>query len=235
MKKALVLSTFLAAGLAFTPSVRATPINVSYMTGNLGQGTGADTILKTVTGENVMASAWSTTGGNVVFSTATLGQYSGLGLGVCDASEMPNCGAPQHEVDDNGQYNFVLFTFSTPVTGLSITITPVCNCDTNASYYVGNNLSPSTLSLTSLGAATDSIESAKDQTRTVVLTGLGNGVNSVLFGASTSANNNYFKIESLSITEGTNAPEPTTLGLVGGTLMGFLIWRRNSAKRTSAK
>ncbi len=142
MKKALVLSTFLAAGLALTPSARATPITVDYMAGNMGQGAGADTILKTVTGENVMASAWSTTGGNVVFSTATLGQYSGLGLGVCDSSEIANCGAPQHEVDDNGQYNFVLFTFTTPVTGLSITITPVCNCDTNASYYVGNNLSP---------------------------------------------------------------------------------------------
>jgi hypothetical protein len=231
MKKALVLSTFLAAGLAIAPAVRATAITVDYMAGNQGQGSGANTILKTVTGDNVMASAWSTTGGNVVFSTATLGQYSGLGLGVCDSSEIANCGAPQHEVDDAGQYNFVLFKFTTPVTGMTITITPVCNCDTNASYYVGNNLSPSTLSLASLGAATDSIEGSKDTTRTIILTGLGSGVNSVLFGASTSGNNNYFKIESLSITEGTNAPEPTTLGLVGAAFMGFLIWRRRSNRR----
>jgi hypothetical protein len=92
--------------------------------------------------------------------------------------------------------------------------------------------------LSQLGTATTSNETTSDTTRTVVLTGLGSGVNSVLFGASILGNDNYFKIESVSVTvaETTTvaAPEPASFGLAGLALIGLgLIGnkRRKSAAR----
>lgn len=136
------------------------------------------------------------------------------------------CGAPQHEVDDNGQFDFVLFTFSAPVTSVTIDITPVCNCDTNASYIVGTGLNPLNDTLAQVGTFTTSTETAKDQPRDITLTGLGSGVTSVLFGASISGSGNYFKIESVTATEAAGAPEPATMALAGAALLGLGLIRR---------
>jgi hypothetical protein len=236
MKKTFALSMFLSFGLALAPSIHATPIVFSYTTGNLGQGSGANSIVETVMGETVTANAWSVTGnGDTTLQTATLGQYSGLGLGVCNQAELPNCGAPQHEVDDNGQFDFVLFTFSSPVTSVTITIDPVCDCNTDASYYVANGLNPLGKTLAQLGTATTNNETTADTTRTITLTGLGSGVTSILFGASILGNDNYFKIESLSATEATATPEPATFGLAGLVLIGLGVIGRTGRKAAAAK
>ena len=229
MKTAIIASCL---GLAMGSAVHATPILFSYTTGGLGQGTLADSIVKSASGETVTATAWSLTGNSdTTLQTAALGQYTGLGLGVCNQVELKgSCGAPQHEVDDNGQFDFVLFTFSSPVTSVSITINPVCNCDTDASYYVGNGINPLGSTLAALGAATTSDETTKDVTRTINLTGLGSGVTSVLFGASILGNDNYFKIQSLSVTEATVTPEPATFGIAGLALIGVGMIRRKAGK-----
>jgi len=215
-KSILLFTTFLAIA-------NATPITVNYMTGAIGQGSGDNSIVKNMPGETVTANAWGVTGNNdTTFQWATLGQYSGLGLGVCNQAELSvGCTAPQHEVDDNGQLDFVMFSFSAPVTSVSITVTPVCNCDTNASYIVGNGLDPLGLTLAQLPAVQNSNEITKDTTRTITLNGLGNGVTDVLFGASVTGTNNFFKIESLSYTQASGVPEPATLALAGIALLGL--------------
>lgn len=231
MKKAFLLSLSLGLGSAFATTVHTIPIVFDYTTGNLGRGSGFNSIIETVSGETVTATAWGVTGnGDTTFQPATLGQYFGLGLGVCNQDELPGCGAPQHEVDDHGQLDFVLLSFRSPVTSVTITIDPVCNCNTNASYYVGNGLNPFGDTLAQLGTATPSNEITPDVTRSIVLTGLGSGVTSILFGASISGNDNYFKIESLSVTEGAPTPEPATLGLVGVALIGISTIRGMNRK-----
>jgi len=236
MKKTMVLSMSLGLGLVLAPAVRATSIPFSYTTTNLGQGSGTNHITETVSGETVTATAWSTTGASgSVFQTATLGQYSGLGLGVCNQVELATaktgCTYPQHEVDDNGgQFDFVLFTFTTPVTSVTFNIVPVFPSDTNASYWAGNGINPGIETLASLGSVTNSNETTTDTARSITITGLGNGVNSVLFGASLSGTANYFKISSLSVTEATAAPEPATFGLAGIALIGFGVVRRKIRK-----
>src|SRR6478736_2402914 len=67
----------------------------------------------------VTADAWSNTGTGVnlgKIQTANLGTYSG-GLGVCNqsAAESPNCGTPNHAVDNSGAFDSVLFSFNTAV------------------------------------------------------------------------------------------------------------------------
>ncbi len=191
--------------------------------------------MKTVSGETVTATAWSLTGNSgTTFQTATLGQYSGLGLGVCNQDELSargGCQAPQHEVDNNGQLDFVLFTFSQAVTSVSIVVDPVCFCDDDASYHAGNGISPNGDTLAQIGSFT-TIPGAFDTTHTDVLTIPVGGVTSVLFGASISGNDDYFKIESVTATVA-QAPEPASFTLLGGALvaLGFVGRKRFLANR----
>jgi hypothetical protein len=54
-------------------------------------------------------------------TTANVGQYTSNGLGVCSSADS-SCTDPQHQVDNNGSYEFILFKFSTAVNLSQITL-----------------------------------------------------------------------------------------------------------------
>jgi len=228
--KTVVLSMSVSLGLAFVPSVHAAPIVFNYTTGPGSSGNAvANSIVETISGEKVTATAWDAVGTGT-FMAAALDDYAGtnLGLGVCTAAQVASsCSAPYHEVNDSGQYDFVLFSFSQPVSSITIVVNPVCNCNTDATYYI-NTGSPSGETLLQLGTATNSNETSPDTQRTITISGL-NGATSLLFGTSTSVANNFFKIGEVSLTESTT-PEPATFGLVGIALIGLGVIGRKGRK-----
>jgi MYXO-CTERM domain-containing protein len=229
--RTIVVGICLSVGLALAPSVRATTL-YNYTTGSGStSGSVGNSIIESNGGETVTATAWDAVGSGA-FAAAALDDYAGtnLGLGVCTEAQLTsNCNAPYHEVNDSGRFDFVLFSFSQPVSSVTIVINPVCDCNTDASYYV-NTGSPSGKTLAQLGTATNSNETTADTQRTITISGLNNAT-SILFGASTSGDNNFFKIGSVSVTEG-SVPEPATFGLAGIALVGLGLagrWRRRQA------
>jgi len=176
---------------------------------------------------SVTVSAFSLPGnltGN--FSTGQLGQFSGLGLGVCNQNEGSNCSSPEHQVDNHVSQDFVLFSFNTVVDPASIVINPYGTWDRDVSYWIGNtSTNLSTIGLAGLsgagfGSRIDDDSTVSSNARTVTLGG-GNG-NALLFAAR--LNNpddylDYFKIESLAVNSA--VPEPATFGLAGLALVGL--------------
>jgi hypothetical protein len=227
--RTIVVGICLSTGLALAPSVHGTPLLVSYTTTGSTSNTVGNSIVESNGTETVTATAWDAVGTGA-FTAAALDDYAGAnyGLGVCTGAQVTStCNAPYHEVNDSGQFDFVLFSFSQPASSVTIVINPVCDCSTNATYYVGTG-SPSGETLLQLGTATNSNQTTGDTQRTITLSGLG-GATSILFGASTSGDDNFFKIASVSVTEGT-VPEPATFGVVGMALIGLgLIGRRRKS------
>jgi uncharacterized protein (TIGR03382 family) len=232
--RTIVLGMSLSMGLALAPSAHATPLLFGYTaTGSVSSAVG-NSIVQTNGTETVTATAWDAVGTGD-FTAAALDDYAGAnyGLGVCTEAQLTStCSPPYHEVNDSGQFDFVLFSFSQPVTAVTIVINPVCDCNTDATYYV-NTGSPAGKTLVQLGTATNNNETTAGIQRTITISGLDDAT-SLLFGASTSQPDNFFKIASVSVTEGT-APEPATFSLAGIALVGLGLMGRRRKSRASAR
>ncbi len=193
---------------------------------------------------SVTASAFSLPGdlsGN--FTTAQLNQYNTLGLAVCDQAEGANCGNPLHQIDNSGEFDFVLFQFyvngiAASVDPTGIFINPYQVWDKDVTYWVGDsngNLSSLALNTLGMGARIDDDDpgsTINTNPRLVSLVG-GNG-NALLIGARLSGNNadssiDRFKIESLTI-QTSSVPEPATFGMIGFALVGLGVLRRRVRK-----
>jgi hypothetical protein len=181
----------------------------------------------TAGGITLSVSAWGHTFGALddAFEAARLGRWS-TGLGSCNAEEVP-CGDPNHQVDNAGADDFLLFLFSEPVDISSVRVDPHGVWDRDVSYYLGTVATP--LSLTGIsfaglgalgfGAAISDVSTVSGGFRDVGISG--GFVNAMLLGGYLGETDDYFKIRGLTAA---TVPEPASLFflLTGATaLVGY--------------
>ena len=242
----------LGLGIGLAPALRAST-TFSFTSGNGTSGGLCPSGAICFGSGAVTATAWQLSNTGASFSTASLGQYSG-GLGVCDtADNTTGCGTPQHAIDNNGYFDFVLLTFTQPI---SAPVTLALNTfgqpyDTDITYFVGNctpsstscNPSGKTVAQLStiagfsgtLNAHDDIYGPTGNRNVDLNLTGTGPaGVNWILVGATTNSSysgNDYFKLNAISYSSA--VPEPATFGLAGAALLGLGLLRAKKRRSGS--
>lgn len=251
--KAIFICLGLGLCLATAPFASAT--TVDFTTGSSSDGTMGNSLCYNSAGAStacngsqfLTVTAWGVTGGAggaTTLQQGALGHYAGtnLGLGVCNQSEGTGCSAPNHEVDNSGHLDFVLFQFNTTVNSASVVLNPVCDCGyTDSTYYTGSatgSISGKSLAqLGTVGFGSASSQSGGNSQQNVGISGISGGVTSILIGADIGGSHfgdDFFKIGSLTYTTGSGVPEPSSLLSLGLGLC-LLSWfgRRRIAKRNS--
>jgi hypothetical protein len=152
------------------------------------------------------------------------------------------CSAPEHQVDNHNQYDFLLLTFSAPVTLNSVVLKNFGTCsgcgaiDMDMSYWT----SPTTFALGSVPTSGQQNDlcggSGQPACNASGLTDSlsGTNVRSLLIAAAYNPNitngdstPDYFKVSSLSVSN----PEPASIILIGsGLLAAAVIGRRRINK-----
>jgi len=202
----------------------AAPIHIDFTTNNPSSTFSSSGVIVTPT-------AFSNTGAGGVLAAASWTRYS-VGIGVCDTQES-TCGSPEHQVDNNQQLDFVLFSFSAPVNSVSFTVTPSGSYDTDVTFYTRvlstafNLVGSSVGNITSLGftqGGNDTANIGVAHTFTIA----GSGLTSVIIAAKVSGNDSYldyFKITSMDAST-SGVPEPSTMAMLGGALCSLGLFRR---------
>ena len=193
----------------------------------------------TTSGVTATVTAWYLNSSGTL-QKATLGQYSS-GLGVCYAGE--NCSSSsRQQLDDSGNEEFLLLTFSKPVDPTSITIQSPTTSGLGVSYWLGSTTSQSlnltnmnmtsSLSTMGFGSATSS-DASKGSTRTIDFGGPPTtSVNAILFGAMYSSDS--FEISGFSggTPVAASVPEPASIFLLFTVAVaGFGLRRRAGTSR----
>jgi hypothetical protein len=229
----------IAAALALSAfAANAALVNLNLTSGGSNTGGTYNTRTFSAGGITVTATAWSLTGSNNTFQSSNLGQYS-TGLGVCNRDEIAQrggCDSPEHQVDNVGSLDFVLFQFSAAIDPTKVTIDPAGNYDRDVSYWTGATANPLNLTGKNLGnlaglgfgARTDNEGSTSSSSRDVsIVSGL---TNSLLFGADIFESNDWFKITSIQFDyTPVKVPEPGSLALIALALGGLGLARRRRA------
>ncbi len=205
-RRGAILGSVLAAVL-YASTAAADPVTWSFtgsQGGSMGEGSYGNTRSFISDGVTVTASAWGYTYGSSdsALESAALGRWS-TGLGACNRSE--SCGDPNHQVDNVGADDFVLFTFSEAVDITSIRIDPYGTHDRDVSYWIGSVSTPLNLNGVNYNGLDDrGFGNRIDQTYSTSTSALdvpitGGRVNAILFGArvESSGASDYFKITRL--------------------------------------
>lgn len=184
--------------------------------------------------EDMAVSGWSTTGTNNKLETAQVKHWDS-GLGVCNRDEGIDCSSPQHQVDNVGADDLVLFLFDEQVQFDSVVIDPYGNYDRDVSFWIADitdsNLKDITRSAllngsSIFGDVTNKNNGPSEDTLTI---GLSGGVgNALLFSAKLGGNDHddRFKIRSLTTSP---VPVPAAVWLFGSGLIGLVAVARRKA------
>ncbi len=212
---------------------------------------------------NMTATAWATTGvptnNNSLIDSAQIHQW-GTGLGSCNKEEglaFGGCStSTEHQVDNIGDDDYVLFLFDQTVQFDKIKINPFFSSDRDVSYWIGNissasvmmgldpaDLDPSNTPPPSGSATINSTDfpfynqknfGSGSSVKTVNFANNavgGNIGNALLFAARADAgngyDNDYFKIRSLEVS--TVVPVPAAVWLFGSGLLGLVGVARRKA------
>jgi len=194
---------------------------------------------------DMTATAWATTGvptgSNSLIDQAQIQQW-GTGLGACNKDEglaFGGCNTnSEHQVDNLGDDDYVLFTFDSLVQFENIKIDPFFYSDRDVSFWIGNisssgvmmsldpaDLDPGQSNSVGFGDYNQKSFSKGSGIKTVDLTGAngGNIGNALLFSARADAGNSYdndlFKINSLEVIA--VVPVPAAAWLFGSGLLGL--------------
>ena len=228
----------LAAGMMMTSmAAQATTITFNVMSGGTNSASNAYGNARTFSssGVDVTATAWSLPTLSADFAAAQLGRATNYGLWVCNTSEGINCASPDHQIDNVGGMEFVLFQFSQAVDPASISIATYNQADLDVSYYLGNvssNLSLTGVNLIELaglgfgGRINDDVNSYATSRTVSIVNNI--GVNALLVGARISGDSSadYFKIKQLSVDTVSGVPEPGTFVMTGAALVALGLVRR---------
>jgi hypothetical protein len=249
-------------GIAQTENSSCGTASYSNTSGSFSQTIGSGATAVTVTATAYVTTNDSNTVGTDLESgnDATVGQYNGNGLGICSVGDSgynttsPNgCNPPSHQVDDSGDYEFMLLTFSAPVNINSISLanfggnsgTESTNLnEMGFTYWVDPSgeskiIAGGTTVLCATGgaAACPTSEGDGGGIGTTAASGTwtsgfgANGqatlstVTSLLIASDLNETDDYFKVQGINGAR-TATPEPATFGMLGLALVGFGIYRR---------
>jgi hypothetical protein len=234
----VIAGVFMASILVSAQSALAGPVTFSF-TGAQGGPTGipgAPGNVRTFTegGITVSVSSWGYTFGALddAFEKARLGRWT-TGLGSCNAEEI-SCGDPNHQVDNVGADDWLLFLFSEPVDISSVRVDPHGIWDRDVSYYVGDVAIPfdltgvnyAALGALGFGSLFSDSSTVSGAFRDVSIAG--GFANALLLGGYEGETDDYFKVRGLTAVP---VPEPGSLLLF---LTGTAVFAGSRRRKVSA-
>jgi hypothetical protein len=245
--RSLAVVASLAASFLAAPAFAAATYTWQTETGGSPKSGNSTQYIFTSNGETVKVRAYSLDNlTTATFQNAGVGLYDG-GLGVTYTGESTS--SPQHAIDNNGKYDFLLFEFeSDDFTNFKFEIgwKNGTNGDTDIDVYVGNgpaNLNLAASSLCSGGASSCNFNDLDDMGFTLAaqidnvplntLQTVGGSLTGryllIAGRLSSTDRDDYFKVSVISGTENTRqVPEPSTLAImaVAAAGAGFVGRRR---------
>ena len=239
IQKSILFVAILAGVFGTTDAfAMSTTWDVTSSGGGVYSGSGfGNTLTYTSDAEKLIVSSYADTGAGAAFETGKVTAWS-VGLGTCNQAEGLYCGNPEHQVDNAGQHDWVLFLTNYTTSFDSITIDPYGTWDRDVSYWIGT-INPSLdlsgysygdLAGLGFGAENQIDNSPSYQAITLALNG--DVGNALLIGAQTGDQHcdiDRFKIRDLTTTPSSTVPEPATLMLFGTGLVGLIRSRRKNA------
>ena len=216
--------------IALTTSVFAQSLSWDT-TGSNDSGDFGNALVFNDSGRELAITSWGHTRGDFddAFEAARGSLYS-IGMGVSNAEE--GTGTNDHQMDNSGGDDWMLFYFDGPVEDVKIVVDPYGTWDRDVTYYTARLDGPVNLTglsysdLASLGfdSRRDSLGSVGSAARQVSIQNVSGGFNAILFGAwqgePTADSIDRFKISSVSASpiDPVTVPEPSSalLGVIGG-------------------